>query len=71
MTYQTSAKGRILVEEYLRLRRETLIRLSDRVPGMTDAVTEATTMLHIMIGIYDQASNIVAGHGGAMGKLQP
>lgn len=71
VTYQTSTKGRILVEEYLRLRRETLIRLSDRVPGMTDAVSEATTMLHIMIGIYDQASNIVAGHGGAMGKLQP
>lgn len=71
VTYRTSTRGRILVEEYLRLRRETLIRLSDRVPGMTDAITEVTTMLHVMIGIYDQASNIVAGHGGAMGTLQP
>ena len=71
VTYRTSAKGRKLVEDYLRLRRETLMRLTARVPGMTDTIGEVTTMLHIMIGLYDQASNIVAGHGGAIGKLQP
>jgi predicted MarR family transcription regulator len=71
VTYRTSAKGRKLVEDYLRLRRETLMRLTARVPGMTDTIGEVTTMLHVMIGLYDQASNIVAGHGGAIGKLQP
>lgn len=71
VTYRTSAKGRKLVEDYLRLRRETLMRLTARVPGMTGTIGEMTTMLHVMIGIYDQASNIVAGHGGAIGKLQP
>lgn len=71
VTYQTSAKGRKLVEDYLRLRRETLMRLTARVPGMTDTIGEVTTMLHVMIGLYDQASNIVAGHGGPIGKLQP
>jgi predicted MarR family transcription regulator len=71
VTYQTSAKGRKLVEDYLRLRRETLMRLTARVPGMTDTIGEVTTMLHVMIGLYDQASNIVGGHRGAIGKLQP
>ena len=71
VTYQTSDKGRKLVEAYLQLRRETLLRLTDRVPGMTDAIGGATTMLHVMIGMYDQASNIAAGHGGPIGKLQP
>jgi predicted MarR family transcription regulator len=71
VTYQTSPKGRMLVEAYLNLRRDMLLRLTDRVPGMTAAIGEATTMLHVMIGMYDQASNIAAGHGGAIGKLQP
>jgi len=71
VTYLTSDKGRKLVEAYLQLRRETLLRLTDRVPGMTKAIGEATTMLHVMIGMYDQASNIAAGHGGPIGRLQP
>lgn len=71
IAYRTSAKGGKLVEDYLRVRRETLMKLTDRMPGMTGAIDEVTMMLHIMIGIYDQASNIVAGHGGPLGKLQP
>ncbi|MCK8779526.1 winged helix DNA-binding protein [Rhizobium sp. NTR19] len=71
VAYRTSSKGAKLVEDYLTVRRETLMKLTDRMPGMTDAINEVTMMMHIMIGIYDQASNIVAGHGGPLGRLQP
>lgn len=71
VTYVTSERGEELVEAYLKLRRETLMRLTDRIAGMTEAIDEATTMLHVMIGIYDQASNIAAGNRGAIGAMRP
>ena len=71
MTYRASGKGQALVEAYLQRRRETLLRLTASLPGTSDAIENATVMLHVMIGIYDQASNIVSGHGGAFGQLRP
>lgn len=70
VTYTTSKRGEELVEAYLKLRRDTLMRLTDRIAGMTEAIDEATTMLHVMIGIYDQASNIAAGNRGAIGAMR-
>lgn len=71
MTYRASAKGGALVEAYLQRRRETLLRLTRTLPGTTEAIDEVTIMLHVMIGLYDQASNIVSGHNGALGELNP
>jgi len=71
MTYRASAKGQALVEAYLQRRRDTLLRLTASLPGTSDAIENATVMLHVMIGLYDQASNIVSGHGGALGQLKP
>jgi predicted MarR family transcription regulator len=71
VTYRASAKGQALVEAYLQRRRETLLRLTASLPGTSEAIENATVMLHVMIGLYDQASNIVAGHGGALGQLRP
>jgi len=70
-TYRASAKGQALVEAYLQRRRDTLLRLTASLSGTTEAVEKATIMLHVMIGLYDQASNIVSGHGGALGNLEP
>jgi predicted MarR family transcription regulator len=71
MAYRTSAKGSAVVEAYLQRRRETLLRLTASLPGTTAAIEDATLMLHVMIGLYDQASNIVSGHRGALGSLEP
>lgn len=71
MSYRASAKGGEVVEAYLQRRRETLLRLTRSLPGTTGAIEDATLMLHVMIGLYDQASNIVAGHNGAFGALEP
>lgn len=71
VTYKASDKGKALVEAYLQRRRETLLRLTSSLQGTTEAIEQATVLMHVMIGIYDQASNIVAGHGGALGSLKP
>jgi predicted MarR family transcription regulator len=48
-----------------------LLKLTNRLAGTTGAIEEATTLIHLMIGIYDQASNIVTGHRGAAGRIEP
>ena len=69
--YRTCASGAAVVEAYLQRRRDTLLRLTRTLPGTTEAIEEVAVMLHVMIGLYDQASNIVAGHGGSLGSLEP
>ncbi len=69
--YRTSGSGAAVVEAYLQRRRDTLLRLTRTLPGTTEAIEEVAVMLHVMIGLYDQASNIVAGHGGSLGSLEP
>jgi predicted MarR family transcription regulator len=71
VTYRASAQGAGVVEAYLQRRRDTLLRLSRTLPGTTEAIEDVAVMLHVMIGLYDQASNIVAGQGGALGALEP
>lgn len=71
VAYRASARGTEVINAYLQRRRDTLLRLTRTLPGTTDAIEEATVMLHIMIGLYDQSSNIVAGHDGAFGSIEP
>jgi predicted MarR family transcription regulator len=71
VTYRASARGRALIEAYLRLRRDVLLKLTNRLAGTTGAIEDATTLIHLMIGIYDQASNIATGHRGAAGRIEP
>jgi len=71
VTYVSTRSGAGIVEAYLQLRRDVLLKLTARMVGATDAIENATTLMHVMIGIYDQAGNVVVGHGGAFGNLQP
>jgi predicted MarR family transcription regulator len=69
--YRVSTHGRALIEAYLRLRRDVLLRLTARLAGTTAEIESATLLLHLMIGVYDQASNVVVGHGDAFGRIRP
>ncbi|MGE0733507.1 MAG: winged helix DNA-binding protein [Alphaproteobacteria bacterium] len=71
VTYKSTRRGAGIVEAYLKLRRDVLLKLTARMVGATDAIENATTLMHVMIGIYDQAGNVVVGHHGAFGNLQP
>jgi predicted MarR family transcription regulator len=71
VAYRASEAGSAVVEAYHQRRRETLLRLTQSLPGTTDAIEEVTVLLHVMTGFYDQASNIVSGHLGPMGAMEP
>jgi predicted MarR family transcription regulator len=70
-TYRTSDAGKAVVDAYLVRRRETLLRLTGSLPGTADAIERLTVMLHVMTGLYDQASSIVSGHHGSFGQMEP
>ncbi|WP_157982124.1 winged helix DNA-binding protein [Oceanicella sp. SM1341] len=62
MTYGVSPRGREIVEAYLAERRRTLLRLYARMAPVTGELSETTTLMHLLSGVYDQASDLVINH---------
>jgi predicted MarR family transcription regulator len=58
-TYTPSDSGRAVIDAYLQHRRETLVRLAGSLSGTREALQQATSILHVMTGLYDQASTIL------------
>jgi predicted MarR family transcription regulator len=68
-TYVASETGRALIEAYLQHRRDALLRLVASMSGTKEALQQATSILHVMTGLYDQASMILSSQmGDPMGK---
>ncbi|WP_342361492.1 winged helix DNA-binding protein [Terrarubrum flagellatum] len=63
-TYATSKTGAAIVDAYMLRRRESLIRLAATMSGTEGALQQATAILHVMTGLYDQASTIVTSPVG-------
>lgn len=63
-TYATSKAGAAIVDAYMQRRRESLIRLAATMSGTEGALQQATAILHVMTGLYDQASTIVTSPVG-------
>jgi predicted MarR family transcription regulator len=63
-TYVASETGRALIEAYLQHRRDTLLRLVATMSGTQQALQQATSILHVMTGLYDQASTILTSQMG-------
>lgn len=59
MTYLTSEAGNRVVSAYLEQRREVLMRLFSRVAPSTAELSDLIMQMHVMIGIYDQSSDLV------------
>jgi predicted MarR family transcription regulator len=58
-TYRATTKGDTLINAYLKRRAEILLALAESVSGLAEVVEKTTNVLHVMIGLYDQASDIV------------
>ena len=58
-TYVPSASGRAIVDAYVQYRRDTLVRLVGSMSGTQEALHQATSILHVITGLYDQASTIL------------
>jgi predicted MarR family transcription regulator len=63
-TYLASETGRALIEAYLQHRRDTLVRLVASMSGTQEALQQATSILHVMTGLYDQASTMLTSQLG-------
>jgi predicted MarR family transcription regulator len=59
MTYLASAAGNEIVASYLVQRREVLMKLFSRVAPSTAELSDLIMQMHVMIGIYDQSSDLV------------
>jgi predicted MarR family transcription regulator len=70
-TYVPSEPGRAIVDAYLQHRRDTLVRLVGSMSGTQQALQQATSILHVMTGLYDQASTILSSQIGDTPGLRP
>ena len=70
-TYVPTESGRAIVDAYLQHRRDTLVRLVGSMSGTQDALQQATSILHVMTGLYDQASTILSSQIGDVPGLRP
>jgi len=70
-TYVPTESGRAIVDAYLQHRRDTLVRLVGSMSGTQEALQQATSILHVMTGLYDQASTILSSQIGDVLGLRP
>ncbi|WP_170317832.1 winged helix DNA-binding protein [Paroceanicella profunda] len=59
MTYGVSPRGREIVEAYLAERRRILLRLHARMGPVAQELGDTATLMHLLVGVYDQASELV------------
>jgi predicted MarR family transcription regulator len=70
-TYAPSEAGRAIVDTYLQNRRDILVRLVGSMSGTQEALQQASSILHVMTGLYDQASTILSSQIGDTPGLRP
>ena len=63
--YRVTAKGSALVEAYLQRRKEILLALTHALPGIAETIEKTTNVMHVMTGLYEQASEIAASRPAA------
>ncbi|MBY5932712.1 winged helix DNA-binding protein [Tateyamaria omphalii] len=56
--YQVTEEGEALVTAFHQRREEILLELTQALPGVSDTIEKTTNVLHVMAGLYEQASEI-------------
>lgn len=62
VTYEMTAEGRRVTDDYGALRRRLLIGAIENLPGFADRLAEAARTLNLLSGIYEEASRVAATH---------
>ncbi|MEM8552735.1 MAG: winged helix DNA-binding protein [Pseudomonadota bacterium] len=57
--YAVTASGKSIVDAYLTQRREVLLRLFMEAAPSPDHLEELVMRMHVMIGLYDQSSDLL------------
>ena len=64
VTYEVTAEGRRVCEDYGDVRRRLLIAAVENLPGFADRLAEAARTLNILTGIYEEVARVAATHRG-------
>lgn len=62
VTYEATAEGRRVTDDYSALRRRLLVEQINSLPGFTERLAEATRTLNILSGLYEEAARVAATH---------
>lgn len=62
VTYEVTAEGRRVTEDYGAVRRRLLIAAIEGVPGFAQRLAEATRALNLLSGIYEEVARVAATH---------
>ncbi len=62
VTYEMTAEGRRVTDDYGALRRRLLIGAIENLPSFADRLAEAARTLNLLSGIYEEASRVAATH---------
>ena len=60
--YRTTEEGMTVIDRYVMLRKKLLVKLTETVRGMNDQMENASQILDLMTGIYEQAARVAATH---------
>lgn len=62
VTYEVTAAGRRVTDDYAALRRRLLIAAIEALPGFAERLADATRTLNHLSGIYEEISRVAATH---------
>ena len=62
VTYEVTAEGRRVTDDYSALRRRLLLAAIANLPGFADRLAEATQTLNHLSGIYEEVARVAATH---------
>jgi predicted MarR family transcription regulator len=60
--YSATERGRQVTDRYAALRAELLIEITRTISGGDERLSQATQMLNLFTGLYEQAARVVATH---------
>lgn len=62
VTYQVTRRGQEVTESYARIRQSLLIAALESAPGLRRRLADATQLLDLIAGIYDQIARTATTH---------
>ena len=62
VTYEVTAEGLRVTENFAAIRRRLLILAVDGVPGFAERLGEASRTLNLLSGIYEEVARVAATH---------
>ncbi len=60
--YRTTKQGMAVIDKYVSIRKHLLVKLTETMRGLNVQMENASQIMDLMTGIYEQASRVAATH---------